>query len=53
MIIHFSGPRLSIQFLQATLTAISEFFRDYKVYDGIPGNKFGLGNKPANKVHGQ
>ncbi|KAL3515426.1 hypothetical protein ACH5RR_022328 [Cinchona calisaya] len=33
-----------------TLTAISHFFRDYKTYyDGIPGNKFGLGDKPANK----
>lgn len=37
------------KYFPATLTAISEFFRDYKVYDGIPGNKFGLGNKPANK----
>ncbi|XP_073048007.1 soluble inorganic pyrophosphatase 6, chloroplastic-like [Primulina eburnea] len=36
---HFSG----------TLTAIGEWFRDYKIPDGKPANKFGLGNKPTNK----
>ncbi|KAG9133397.1 hypothetical protein Leryth_024112 [Lithospermum erythrorhizon] len=37
--IHFPG----------TLTAIRDWFRDYKIPDGKPANKFGLGNKPANK----
>ncbi|XP_004248784.1 soluble inorganic pyrophosphatase 6, chloroplastic isoform X2 [Solanum lycopersicum] len=32
-----------------TLTAIMDWFRDYKIPDGKPANKFGLGNKPANK----
>ncbi|XP_010527173.1 PREDICTED: soluble inorganic pyrophosphatase 6, chloroplastic-like [Tarenaya hassleriana] len=32
-----------------TLTAIREWFRDYKIPDGKPANMFGLGNKPANK----
>uniref|UniRef100_A0A2P2KX97 inorganic diphosphatase n=1 Tax=Rhizophora mucronata TaxID=61149 RepID=A0A2P2KX97_RHIMU len=32
-----------------TLTAIRNWFRDYKVPDGKPANKFGLGNKPTNK----
>ncbi|OVA06813.1 Inorganic pyrophosphatase [Macleaya cordata] len=32
-----------------TLTAIRDWFRDYKVPDGKPANKFGLGNKAANK----
>ncbi|WMV50958.1 hypothetical protein MTR67_044343 [Solanum verrucosum] len=32
-----------------TLTAIRNWFRDYKIPDGKPANKFGLGNKPANK----
>lgn len=32
-----------------TLTAIRDWFRDYKIPDGKPANKFGLGNKPANK----
>lgn len=35
---------------QGTLTAIMDWFRDYKIPDGKPANKFGLGNKPANKV---
>lgn len=35
---------------QGTLTAIRDWFRDYKIPDGKPANKFGLGNKPANKV---
>lgn len=35
---------------QGTLTAIRNWFRDYKIPDGKPANKFGLGNKPANKV---
>ncbi|PKI37867.1 hypothetical protein CRG98_041741 [Punica granatum] len=34
---------------QGTLTAIRDWFRDYKIPDGKPANKFGLGNKPANK----
>ncbi|KAJ6299189.1 hypothetical protein OIU76_020207 [Salix suchowensis] len=33
-----------------TLTAIRDWFRDYKIPDGKPANKFGLGNKAANKV---
>ena len=37
-------------FLQGTLTAIRDWFRDYKIPDGKPANKFGLDNKPANKV---
>ncbi|CAL9244841.1 unnamed protein product [Arabidopsis halleri] len=32
-----------------TLTAIRDWFRDYKIPDGKPANKFGLGNKPTNK----
>ncbi|KAJ8571115.1 hypothetical protein K7X08_038087 [Anisodus acutangulus] len=32
-----------------TLTAIMDWFRDYKIPDRKPANKFGLGNKPANK----
>ncbi|THG19136.1 hypothetical protein TEA_001192 [Camellia sinensis var. sinensis] len=28
-----------------TLTAIRDWFRDYKIPDGKPANKFGLGNK--------
>ncbi|KAK9110925.1 hypothetical protein Scep_018444 [Stephania cephalantha] len=32
-----------------TLTAIRDWFRDYKIPDGKPPNKFGLGNKAANK----
>ncbi|XP_022988861.1 soluble inorganic pyrophosphatase 6, chloroplastic-like [Cucurbita maxima] len=32
-----------------TLTAIRDWFRDYKIPDGKPANKFGLGNMPANK----
>ncbi|KAJ4962156.1 hypothetical protein NE237_022095 [Protea cynaroides] len=32
-----------------TLTAIRNWFRDYKIPDGKPANKFGLGNKAANK----
>ncbi|CAN6458864.1 unnamed protein product [Victoria cruziana] len=33
-----------------TLTAIRDWFRDYKIPDGKPANKFGLGNKAASKV---
>lgn len=33
-----------------TLTAIRDWFRDYKIPDGKPANKFGLDNKAANKV---
>ncbi|GAB4853376.1 Soluble inorganic pyrophosphatase 6, chloroplastic [Ancistrocladus abbreviatus] len=36
-------------FPQGTLTAIRDWFRDYKIPDGKPANKFGLGNKAANK----
>ncbi|KAG7977316.1 hypothetical protein I3843_05G025800 [Carya illinoinensis] len=36
---HFAG----------TLTAIRDWFRDYKIPDGKPATKFGLGNKAANK----
>ncbi|KAL9243706.1 hypothetical protein vseg_017562 [Gypsophila vaccaria] len=32
-----------------TLTAIRDWFRDYKIPDGKPANKFGLGNKPASR----
>ncbi|XP_023530049.1 soluble inorganic pyrophosphatase 6, chloroplastic-like [Cucurbita pepo subsp. pepo] len=32
-----------------TLTAIRDWFRDYKIPDGKPANRFGLGNMPANK----
>ncbi|KAF2577469.1 hypothetical protein F2Q70_00007248 [Brassica cretica] len=32
-----------------TLTAIRDWFRDYKIPDGNPANTFGLGDKPANK----
>lgn len=32
-----------------TLLAIRDWFRDYKIPDGKPANKFGLGNKAANK----
>lgn len=35
---------------QGTLTAIRDWFRDYKIPDGKPANRFGLGDKPANKV---
>lgn len=37
-------------FVQGTLTAIRDWFRDYKIPDGKPANNFGLGNKAANKV---
>ncbi|KAK4357779.1 hypothetical protein RND71_023389 [Anisodus tanguticus] len=36
-------------FHEGILTAIRDWFRDYKIPDGKPANKFGLGNKPANK----
>ncbi len=35
---------------QGTLTAIHDWFQDYKVPDGSPPNRFGLGDKPADKV---
>lgn len=41
---------LKSQLLQGTLIAIRDWFRDYKIPDGKPVNKFGLGNKAANKV---
>nr|DAD22437.1 TPA_asm: hypothetical protein HUJ06_023900 [Nelumbo nucifera] len=34
-----------------TLTAIRDWFRDYKIPDGKPANKFGLGNKATNKEY--
>ncbi|KAG0577491.1 hypothetical protein KC19_5G160300 [Ceratodon purpureus] len=34
-----------------TLTAIRDWFRDYKIPDGKPANKFGLGNKAADKEY--
>ncbi|CAA6657619.1 unnamed protein product [Spirodela intermedia] len=34
-----------------TLTAIRDWFRDYKIPDGKPANNFGLGNKPASKEY--
>ncbi|KAK9942836.1 hypothetical protein M0R45_008484 [Rubus argutus] len=34
-----------------TLTAIRDWFRDYKIPDGKPANKFGLGNKAASKEY--
>lgn len=40
-----------ILYPQGTLTAIRDWFRDYKIPDGKPANKFGLGNKPADKVY--
>lgn len=36
--------------LQGTLTTIREWFRDYKIPDGKPANKFGFDNKAADKV---
>jgi len=36
--------------LQGTLTAIRDWFRDYKIPDGKPANRFGLGNQAVNKV---
>ncbi|KAI0497637.1 hypothetical protein KFK09_020870 [Dendrobium nobile] len=36
-------------YFPGTLTAIRDWFRDYKIPDGKPANQFGLGNKPANK----
>ncbi|KAF9675750.1 hypothetical protein SADUNF_Sadunf09G0065400 [Salix dunnii] len=32
-----------------TITAIRDWFRDYKIPDGKPANKFGLGNEAASK----
>jgi len=36
--------------LQGTLAAIRDWFRDYKISDGKPTNKFGFDNKAADKV---
>ncbi|CAI7824952.1 unnamed protein product [Closterium sp. NIES-53] len=33
-----------------TLTAVRDWFRDYKIPDGKPPNKFGLDNKAADKA---
>ncbi|KVI10888.1 Inorganic pyrophosphatase, partial [Cynara cardunculus var. scolymus] len=43
--ISLDDPRASL----GTLMAIRDWFRDYKIPDGKPANKFGLGNKAANK----
>ncbi|XP_043714117.1 soluble inorganic pyrophosphatase 6, chloroplastic-like [Telopea speciosissima] len=37
------------KYFPGTLTAIRDWFRDYKIPDGKPANKFGLGNKAADK----
>ncbi|XP_020596209.1 soluble inorganic pyrophosphatase 6, chloroplastic isoform X4 [Phalaenopsis equestris] len=37
-------------YFPGTVSAIRDWFRDYKIPDGKPANQFGLGNKPANKV---
>ncbi|KAM3244107.1 hypothetical protein ACQJBY_055803 [Aegilops geniculata] len=37
--------------LRGTLTAIRDWFRDYKIPDGKPANRFGLGNKPTSKEY--
>jgi inorganic pyrophosphatase len=37
-------------YFPGTLTAIHDWFQDYKVPDGSPPNRFGLGDKPADKV---
>ncbi|XP_047320881.1 soluble inorganic pyrophosphatase 6, chloroplastic-like [Impatiens glandulifera] len=34
-----------------TLTAIRDWFRDYKIPDGKPANRFGLDNRQANKAY--
>ncbi|BBN19362.1 inorganic pyrophosphatase [Marchantia polymorpha subsp. ruderalis] len=34
-----------------TLTAIRNWFRDYKIPDGKPANRFGLDNKPADQEY--
>ncbi|CAI0464174.1 unnamed protein product [Linum tenue] len=50
-----SGKKLTFCFFkilhlrQGTLTAIRDWFKDYKIPDGKPANKFGIGNKAANK----
>jgi len=33
------------------VSAIRNWFRDYKILDGEPANEFGLGDKPANKEY--
>jgi hypothetical protein len=43
------GFNLQLYF-QGTLTAIRDWFRDYKIPDGKPANRFGLGNQAVNKV---
>jgi hypothetical protein len=40
-----------VPILQGTLTAIQDWFRDYKIPDGKPANKFGLGDKAADKEY--
>ncbi|KAG0497165.1 hypothetical protein HPP92_001856 [Vanilla planifolia] len=55
--ISLDDPRASIvndvndveKHFPGTLTAIRNWFRDYKIPEGKPPNQFGLGNKPANK----
>ena len=55
VLLKFNKYKIGLNFfvpvnLQGTLTAIRDWFRDYKIPDGKPANKFGLGNKPADKV---
>ncbi|XP_059454356.1 soluble inorganic pyrophosphatase 6, chloroplastic-like [Corylus avellana] len=55
--ISLDDPRASIvndiddveKHFPGTLTAIRDWFRDYKIPDGKPASRFGLGNKAANK----
>ncbi|KAE8719173.1 Soluble inorganic pyrophosphatase 1 [Hibiscus syriacus] len=39
------------QHLPGALTAIRNWFRDYKIPDGKPANKFGIGNKAASREY--
>jgi hypothetical protein len=47
---HIWFDQHSVAPIQGTLTAIRDWFRDYKIPDGKPANRFGLGNKPTSKV---
>ncbi|KAF9616805.1 hypothetical protein IFM89_032655 [Coptis chinensis] len=42
-------PIKKVLFSPSALTVVRDWFRDYKIPDGMPANKFGLGNKAANK----
>ncbi|CAI9764453.1 unnamed protein product [Fraxinus pennsylvanica] len=46
---HFPIVRLRLQRRRSVFILAKYLFRDYKIPDGKPANKFGLGNKPANK----